>query len=159
MTFTYDVELVREVPFFLDNTVSKNKITHSIQYDTLKKVYQFTSEGKNVHRKIITKSLERCEKLMLTLSHIPVAPLYKVNPEKKYYIRVKAELDANGFWFPFNYLLFFVPFNEFETSWAESRLIDVPQNSEFPREAFNGKKKRTESGSEKIGNVIQSFSK
>ena len=58
---------------------------------------------------------------MLTLKNIPVAPLYKLDRDEQYYVRVKAEMETDeGLWFPFNYLLFFVPFNEFETAWAES---------------------------------------
>ena len=44
---------------------------------------------------------------MMTLKDIPLAPLYKLAPNEQYYVRVKAELEADEFFFPFNYLLFF----------------------------------------------------
>jgi hypothetical protein len=118
MTFTYEVEFLKHSSVFGDEVVSQNKVTHTVQYDTLKKVYQFSSQGKNVNRKVATKSMEKYQELMLTLKDIPISHVFKLDPEEKYYARVKAEMEAEGLWFPFNYLLFFIPFDEFETSWS-----------------------------------------
>jgi hypothetical protein len=82
MTFTYEIELLKESSFG-DEVVSQNKVTHTIQYDTLKKVYQFSSLGKNVNRKVTTKSMEKYQQLMLTLKDIPIAHIFKLDPEEK----------------------------------------------------------------------------
>ena len=140
MTFTYEIELLKESSFG-DEVVSQNKVTHTIQYDTLKKVYQFSSLGKNVNRKVTTKSMEKYQQLMLTLKDIPIAHIFKLDPEEKYYARVKAEMEADGLWFPFNYLLFFVPFNEFETSWTQSTPLTVNMDPAFGLEASQKKSK------------------
>ncbi|MEE8259621.1 MAG: DUF4390 domain-containing protein [Nitrospinaceae bacterium] len=140
MTFTYEIELLKESSFG-DEVVSQNKVTHTIQYDTLKKVYQFSSLGKNVNRKVTTKSMEKYQQLMLTLKDIPIAHIFKLDPEEKYYARVKAEMEADGLWFPFNYLLFFVPFNEFETSWTQSTPLTVKMDPAFGLEASQKKSK------------------
>ncbi len=140
MTFTYEIELLKESSFG-DEVVSQNKVTHTIQYDTLKKVYQFSSLGKNVNRKVTTKSMEKYQQLMLTLKDIPIAHIFKLDPEEKYYARVKAEMEADGLWFPFNYLLFFVPFNEFETSWTQSTPLTVRMDPAFGLEASQKKSK------------------
>jgi len=140
MTFTYEIELLKESSFG-DEVVSQNKVTHTIQYDTLKKVYQFSSLGKNVNRKVTTKSMEKYQQLMLTLKDIPIAHIFKLDPEEKYYARVKAEMEADGLWFPFNYLLFFVPFNEFETSWTQSTPLNVKMDPAFGLEASQKKSK------------------
>ena len=117
--------------------ISENKITHTVQYDTLKKVYQFSSQGKNVNRKVATKSMEKYQELMLTLKDIPVGHIFKLDPEEKYYAQVKAEMEAEGLWFPFNYLLFFVPFDEFETSWAQSTPLTLQIDPAFGVEFFS----------------------
>ncbi len=140
MTFTYEIELLKESSFG-DEVVSQNKVTHTIQYDTLKKVYQFSSLGKNVNRKVTTKSMEKYQQLMLTLKNIPIAHIFKLDPKEKYYARVKAEMEADGLWFPFNYLLFFVPFNEFETSWTQSTPLTVKMDPAFGLEASQKKSK------------------
>ena len=141
MTFTYEIELRKQSSVFGDEVVSQNKVSHTIQYDTLKKVYQFTSQGKNISRKISTKSKEIYQQLMLTLKDIPIAHIFKLDPEEKYYARAKAEMEAEGLWFPFNYLLFFVPFNEFETSWTQSAPLTVNMDTAFGLDASQKKSK------------------
>ena len=131
MTFTYEIELLKQSSVFGDDVVSQNKVTHTVQYDTLKKIYQFSSQGKNVNRTVTTKSMEKYQQLMLTLKDIPIAHVFKLDPEEKYYARVKAEMEADGLWFPFNYLLSFVPFSEFETSWAQSTPLTIKMDPAF----------------------------
>lgn len=131
ITFTYKIELLKQSSVLGDNVVSQNKVTHTVQYDTLKKAYQFSSQGKNVNRTVTTKSMEKYQKLMLTLNGIPIAHVFKLDSEEKYYARVKAEMEADGLWFPFNYLLFFVPFNEFETSWTRSTPLAIQMDPAF----------------------------
>ncbi len=159
MTFTYEIELLQRVSVLADSVVSKNKVTNTVHYDTLKKVFVFTSEGKSVHRKVHTKSLDRYQKLMLTLKNIPVAPLYKLDRDEQYYVRVKAEMETDdGLWFPFNYLLFFVPFKEFETAWAESPPLVLDVDPDFPLDdsTKNGRSKKTHP--KVLENATRSFS-
>jgi hypothetical protein len=141
MTFTYEIELRKQSSVFGDEVVSQNIVTQTVQFDTLKKVYQFSSQGKNVNRQISTKSIERYQELMLTLKDIPVAHVFKLDPDEKYYVRVKAEMEAEGLWFPFNYLLFFVPFNNFETPWTQSTPLTIQMDPAFGVEASQSKSK------------------
>lgn len=156
MTFTYEIELLKQSSVFGDEVVSENKVTHTVQYDTLKKVYQFTSQGKNVNRKVTTKSMEKYQQLMLTLKDIPIAHVFKLDPNEQYYARVKAEMEADGLWFPFNYLLFFVPFNEFETSWTRSTPLTIKMDPAFGMEASQNKSKPA-LPAQGIANGIRSF--
>jgi len=156
MTFTYDIELLKQSSGFSDDVVSKNRVTHTVQFDTLKKVYQFSSQGRSVSRKVSTKSMEKYQKLMLTLKDIPIAHTYKLDPEEKYYARVKAEMEADGLWFPFNYILFFVPFNEFETSWAQSTPLTIQMDPAFGVDASQ-KKSKPAIPSNGVADGIRSF--
>jgi len=156
MTFTYEVEFLKHSTVFGDEVVYQNEVTHTVQYDTLKKVYQFSSQGKNVNREISTKHTEKYQELMLTLKDIPVAHVFKLDPEEKYYARVKAEMEAEGLWFPFNYLLFFVSFDEFETSWTQSTPMTIKMDPAFGVDSSK-KKSKPAIPAKGVTNGIRSF--
>ena len=157
MTMTFNIELRKEVSLWADSLVRANTVSHTVQYDSLKKAYRFSEVGKNVKRSIITRKPHQYQKLMLSLKNIPLAPIYQLDPKEKYYVRVKADLEMDRFWFPFNYLLFFVPFNDFETSWAKTSPLTLDQDLVPSTEAFNAKSK---GGTAKgLNHVIRSFNK
>ena len=155
MGFTFEIELRKANTLWVDSLVSSNKVRHRVQFDSLKKIYRFSESGKNVKRKIITRKESRYQKLMLTLKDIPIAPIYKLDPNEKYYVRVKADLETDRFWFPFNYILFFVPFSAFETSWAQTSPLSIAPDLELSKQAGGSNKKRGAISRD----VIRSFNK
>ena len=155
MGFTFEIELRKDNTLWVDSLVSSNKVRHRVQFDSLKKIYRFSESGKNVKRKIITRKESRYQKLMLTLKDIPIAPIYKLDPNEKYYVRVKADLETDRFWFPFNYIFFFVPFNAFETSWAQTSPLSIDPDLELSKQAGGSNKKRGAISRD----VIRSFNK
>ena len=157
MGFTFEIELRKENTAWVDSLVSANTIRHKIQFDPLKKAYRFSEVGKNVRRKVITRKMSRYQKLMLTLKDIPIAPLFRLNPDEKYYVRVKADLETDRFWFPFNYIFFFVPFSDFETSWAQTSPLSIDPDLELSKQAAD-KKSRKRKG-KVTRDVIRSFNK
>ncbi len=155
MGFTFEIELRKANTVWIDSLISSNKVRHRVQFDSLKKMYRFSEFGKNLKRNIITRKKSRYQQLMLTLEDIPIAPIYKLDPNEKYYVRVKADLETDRFWFPFNYIFFFVPFSEFETSWAQTSPLAIDPDLELSKEA-NGPRKEKGSVSR---DVIRSFNK
>jgi hypothetical protein len=155
MGFTFEIELRKANTLWVDSLVSSNKVRHRIQFDSLKKAYKFSEFGKNVKRKIITRKETRYQQLMLTLKDIPIAPIYKLDPDEKYYVRVKADLETDRFWFPFNYIFFFVPFSEFETSWAQTSPLSIDPDLELSKQASSSNKKKGTVSRD----VIRSFNK
>jgi hypothetical protein len=155
MGFTFEIELRKANTVWMDSLVSSNKVRHRVQFDSLKKIYRFSELGRNLKRKIITRKKARYQKLMLTLKDIPIAPIYKLDPNEKYYVRVKADLETDRFWFPFNYIFFFVPFSEFETSWAQTSPLAIDPDQELSKEA-NAPHKKDGLVSQ---DVIRSFNK
>lgn len=153
MTITFQIELRKQNSFWADPLVRANEISHTVQFDSLKKVYRFSEVGKNVKRKIITRKKDRYQKLMQTLKDIPIAPIYQLDPGEKYYVRVKAEFEIDRFWFPFNYLFFFVPFNDYETSWSQTSPLTLDLEQAASTEAFNKKSKEGRG----LNHVIRSF--
>ena len=157
MGFTFEIELRKENTAWVDSLVSSNTIRHKIEFEPLKKAYRFSEVGKNVRRKVITRKMSRYQKLMLTLKDIPIAPLFRLNPDEKYYVRVKADLETDRFWFPFNYIFFFVPFSDFETSWAQTSPLSIDPDLELSKQAAD-KKSRKRKG-KVTRDVIRSFNK
>ena len=157
MGFTFEIELRKENTAWVDSLVSSNTIRHKIQFDPLKKAYRFSEAGKNVRRKVITRNMSRYQKLMLTLKDIPIAPLFRLNPDEKYYVRVKADLETDRFWFPFNYIFFFVPFSDFETSWAQTSPLSIDPDLELSKQAADKKSKKRKG--KVTRDVIRSFNK
>ncbi len=155
MGFTFEIELRKANTVWMDSLVSSNKVRHRVQFDSLKKMYRFSEFGRNLKRNIITRKKSRYQQLMLTLKDIPIAPIYKLDPNEKYYVRVKADLETDRFWFPFNYIFFFVPFSEFETSWAQTSPLAIDPDIELSKEA-NGPRKKEGPVSR---DVIRSFNK
>lgn len=157
MTFTFHIELRQQVSLWADSLIRSNTVSHTVQYDSLKKIYKFSEVGKNVKRKIITRKKDRLQKLMFTLQNIPITPIYRLDPNEKYYVRVKADLEMDRFWFPFNYLFFFVPFNDFETTWAQTSAISIDpalvlkEASHTPSPSKKGKNPKG------LNHVIRSF--
>ena len=109
VTFTFEIELRQENLLWNDTLISSNTVQHTVKYDSLKKVYRFSEHGKGIKRKIITRNKENYHKLMLTLDNVPISLTKHLDVNEKYYIRVKANLETDRLWFPFNHLFFFLP--------------------------------------------------
>jgi hypothetical protein len=160
MTFAFEIELRQENAMWNDTLISSNIVQHTVKYDSLKKVYRFSEIGKGVKRKILTRNKENYQKLMLTLDNIPIASTRSLDANKKYYVRVKADLDTNRAWFPFNHLLFFLPFSDFDTAWTESSPLSIDPDITLARGKFTGNtKRRGKNESKGINNVVRSFNK
>ena len=140
--FTYEIELRKENAAWVDSLVSKNTVRHKIRFDSLKKAYYFSALGKNVRRKVITRKTSRYKKLMLTLKDIPIAPVFRLDPSEKYYVRVKADLETDRFWFPFNYIFFFVPFSDRETSWAQTSSLSIDPGLALSRQTAKSRARK-----------------
>ena len=78
VTFTYQIELLEIVPFWTNRVVSRNTISNTIQYDSLKKVYRFSSIGRKIRRRVVTRDVNRYQRLMTTLKSIPIASVKKL---------------------------------------------------------------------------------
>lgn len=155
MGFTFEIELRQDNTAWVDSLISSNKVRHRVQFDSLKKMYRFSELGKNVRRNIITRKESRFQQLMLTLQDIPIVPIYKLDPNEKYYVRVKADLETDRFWFPFNYIFFFVPFSEFETSWAQTSPLAIDPDLELSKQASGSRNEKSAISTD----IIRSFNK
>ena len=120
-TFIFSFEIYRERPFWPDKKVASFKLSRVCKYNTLKEEFEiFQEESPESH--LYVKEIDDVIEAMSVMKQIPVAPLFLFsNKDGSYKLRVKAELDTIELPFPFNYLLFFLHFWDFETSWAAER--------------------------------------
>ncbi len=158
ISFTFIVELRQKNTLWNDTLVSSNTINHTIQYDSLKRIYRFSESGKSIKRKIITRNKENYQKLMLTLENIPIASTRRLTSNEKYYIRIKANLETNHMWFPFNHLFSYLPFNNFEAAWAESSPLSINPNMALKKKRLRKRNPRnTIKQPKEINPVVRSF--
>ena len=160
ITFTFETELRQVNNFWNDSLISSNTINHTIEYDSLKKVYRFTALGKGIKRKIATRNKQKYQQMMLTLKNIPISSIRRLGFKEKYYVRIKASLETNEFWFPFNHLFFFLPFDNFDGEWAESSPLSIDPDIAFAKRSKNDKdRSKNKISFEETKNVVRSFNK
>lgn len=117
---SYTIVLKKRNPFFFDKKVVVRNIKRTVKFDTLKEKYTLVDiRGKRSVTKI-TDNFDEVARTMTALESIHLISNNRLNQEKKYYVMVKAELNSKRAWFPFNYILYFVPFLNFDTSWQNS---------------------------------------
>lgn len=117
---TYTLVLKRKIPLFLDKKIVMRKIKRFVKYDTLKEEYKLIDNNGQRTVTIITNDFDEVLRKMTQLESIHLVSNKRINEKEKYYVRVKAKLNSKRAWFPFNYILFFMPFLNFDTSWENS---------------------------------------
>lgn len=122
---TYTLVLKKKVPLFFDQKIVMRKIKRFVKYDTLKEEYKLIGDNGKRTVTMTTNDFDDVLRVMTKLKSIHLISNKRVNKREKYYVRVKAELNSKRAWFPFNYILFFMPFLNFDTSWENSSSYTV----------------------------------
>lgn len=115
-TFTFFVRLfeVRDLAF--DRKVADLKVSHAVQYDSLKRIYLITL-GEKDGKTVAVKDFEEAKRLMSDLVGFPVTELKNLQKGRRYQLRMMAELDKIRLPFYLHYILFFLSLWDFETDW------------------------------------------
>ncbi|MBI3398568.1 MAG: DUF4390 domain-containing protein [Deltaproteobacteria bacterium] len=130
-SFTFFIELYRRRGFWFDESLTSQTFKHIVKYDTLKEEYEIVLEEKpqlgtdlkSVPTLMRVKEIEQAKKIMASGDNIIVKPFPVLQKGERYRLRIKATLDAVNLPFPLNYMLFFVSFWNYETSWYEKEFI------------------------------------
>jgi hypothetical protein len=125
----YDIELKERRTFFSDENIVKRVIKREVAYSSLEKEFKFSIILGSSNKTETLKSLREVRDSMIQLQGVHVIASNYLKPNEEYYIRVKGTMHAKSYWFPFNYILFFMDFLNFETSWVESATIVI---NKFP---------------------------
>jgi len=114
--FTFIVKLYEVRNTWFDREIADIKLTHNIEYNTLKNEFNLFLPEQN-NKKARTKDFDEAKKLMAEVVALKVAKLDKLKRGLHYQLRMKAELDKIELPFYLNYVFFFLFLWDFETDW------------------------------------------
>ena len=115
-TFSFFASLNRVRSFWPDAEISDIEVTHTIQYDNLKKEFTVSRSWEKENPRV-TKSFEEAQRLMCEINGLKIIPLRKLEKGEQYQLRVKAESSKKALLRYLRYVLFFVSLGDFETDW------------------------------------------
>ncbi len=103
-TFTYTVDLRLAVPIWIDQTVATATVATSVQFDNLTRRYTVmrTIDGR-VAEVRVTEDEDVVRELLTTFTRLPLFSTASLEPNREYYVRVRASLSPrrSGFiWWP-----------------------------------------------------------
>ncbi len=102
-TFTYTVDLRLAVPIWLDQTVASAVVATTVQYDNLSRRYTVmrTVDGR-VAEVQVTEDEAAVRDLLTTFTRLPLFSTASLEPNREYYVRVRASLSPRktGFAWP-----------------------------------------------------------
>lgn len=110
-----------EAGWFFDEEVLAKTIRFTVKYDSLKKQFLVTRRDGTLVEEVLLDSLEEVKGLISKISSVRIAPLSLLKPRRTYYISVKAQMKASELPLYLDYFLFFIPFLELDTPWADSK--------------------------------------
>ena len=92
-TFTYYVDLRAEVPAWIDRTMASAVVSTAVQYDNLTRRHTVvrTLDGR-VEEARVTESDDEVRQLVTTLERLPLFRTVSLEPNREYYVRVRAEV-------------------------------------------------------------------
>lgn len=92
-TFTYTVDLRAEAPIWLDRTIASAVVSTSVQYDNLTRRHTVvrTLDGR-VEDARVTESDGEVRQLVTTVDRLALFRAVKLEPNREYYLRVRAEV-------------------------------------------------------------------
>ena len=115
-SFTFLIKLERKRTLWWDEKISDFKVSHQVQYDNLKKVYNVKRSEHN-DEVVSVKDFKEAERLMSRIQDLKVTRLRKLEKGEKYQIHMMAELDMIRLPLYLHYVFFFLSLWDFETDW------------------------------------------
>jgi len=119
---TFKILLVLEKPGFplFQQKLVDVVLDHTIKYDRINNEFQVTrSQNQEV---LTTTDFEEAKKWMSEVNDLPLIPMWRLDKDSEYRLRVKAELSKVHLPLFFRYIFYFVSLWDFETAWHEQTL-------------------------------------
>jgi hypothetical protein len=96
-SFTYDVELRMDVPGWVDRTVASAVVTTSDRYDNLTRRHSLSrSIDGRIQEALVTDDQAAVSRWLTQVSRVPVCPTSTLDPNRDYYVRVRARARPAG---------------------------------------------------------------
>jgi len=115
-TFTFFIKLYEIKGFWWDKKIADLKVSHDIQYDSLKKVYRVRLSERN-NKMILVRDFQEAKKLASEIVDLEITGLHNLHKGSRYQVRMMAELDKITLPFYLHYVFFFLSLWDFETDW------------------------------------------
>ena len=101
-TFTYDIDLRRNVPFWPDRTLASAEIVVTVTYDNLTRRHQLsrTLSG-HVEASLVSEDEADVRRWLTVFERLPLFETSALEPNTEYYVRVRAKTqprDSLFFW-------------------------------------------------------------
>jgi hypothetical protein len=123
--FYYYLLLKRKQKNWFDEEILAKTIRYTVKYDTLKKKYSIVQrDGERVVESTVD-DVETMKRLVSKIDHVKLAPTRFLKSRNRYYVSVKSQMKAAKLPFYVDYFLFFIPFLELDTPWADSDTLSV----------------------------------
>jgi hypothetical protein len=120
---TFRILAVMEKPgvLFFQTEVLNVVLEHTIKYDYLKNEYH-VQLPENADATLVTKDFVEAKQWMSMVKDLPLIPLWRLQKDQVYQLRLKAELSKVELPLFFRYIFFFVSLWDFETDWQKVAL-------------------------------------
>jgi len=121
--FYYYILLKKKERNWFDEEVLSRTLRYRVKYDTLKKTYSVLED---IEGRETGHHFERFEKMkdkVSNISRVALASVSVLKQNRRYYVSVKSQMQASRRPFYLDYFLFFIPFLEVDTPWADSAQI------------------------------------
>jgi len=115
-TFSFLAKLNRVRPMLVDQEIADITVTHTINYDNLKKEFIVRRSWKN-NAPEVSKSFSEAQKWMTEVNSLKIIPLGQLEKGQQYQLRIKAEVNKQTLPFYLHYVLFFISLWDIETDW------------------------------------------
>lgn len=124
VTFTYYINLYQKRSAFRnDKLVTAVTLSRTLKYDNLKNEYivSDTSERPNGEPRSVLASFDEAKKNMNKVEIPSYYPMWKLDRNRDYYLKIKAASKGVEPPLYLHYLLFFLKWMNFETDWFVER--------------------------------------
>lgn len=123
--FYYYLLLKRKQKSWFDEEILAKTIRYTVKYDTLKKKYAVVQrEGERTVENTVD-DLDTMKRIVSKIDQVKLAPVSVLRSRNRYYVSVKSQMKAAKLPFYVDYFLFFIPFLEIDTPWADSDSLSV----------------------------------
>ncbi|MBI5181759.1 MAG: DUF4390 domain-containing protein [Nitrospirae bacterium] len=120
----YEIVLKKKRSGWYDEDVLSKEVKYTVKYDLLKKQYTVKIQDDGNKEKIVL-SYGEVKAIVSRIENVMVAQRKFIEPNEEYYASVRAEMKDKKISFFLDYFLFFIPFSDINTSWAESAPFKV----------------------------------
>jgi hypothetical protein len=123
--FYYYFLLKRKQKGWFDDEILSKTLRYTVKYDNLKKQFLVTRRDGVVVEETLLENLDAVESLISKVNNVKISPLSLLKPSRSYYVSVKAQMKASKLPLYLDYFLFFIPFLELDTPWADSNSFEI----------------------------------